>query len=80
MPRAVLKARVAARLALCCCLVFLATCGGGEEDSGVVKVTFWHGMGGPLGKVLTSLIDEFNETHPDIEIESVSMGRYTALS
>jgi multiple sugar transport system substrate-binding protein len=84
MPRAVSKARVAARLAsrlaVCCCLVILATCGGGEENGGVVTVTFWHGMGGPLGRVLTSLIDEFNETHPDIEIESVSMGRYTALS
>jgi multiple sugar transport system substrate-binding protein len=91
MPEAVSKARVAMlvpivqarivfRLGLCLCLVFLATCGGGEEDGGVVKVTFWHGMGGPLGRVLTSLIDEFNETHPDIEIESVSMGRYTALS
>jgi ABC-type glycerol-3-phosphate transport system substrate-binding protein len=37
-------------------------------------------MGGPLGRVLTGLIDEFNQTHPDIEIVSVSMGSYTALS
>lgn len=68
------------RLLLVCCLLAITTCGGGEDDGGVVKVTFWHAMGGPLGRVLTSLIDEFNETHPDIEIVSVSMGRYTALS
>ena len=68
------------RLLLVCWLLLFTTCGGGEEGGGVVKVTFWHAMGGPLGRVLTSLIDEFNETHPDVEIVSVSMGRYTALS
>jgi multiple sugar transport system substrate-binding protein len=56
------------------------SCGGDGGNGGVTKVTFWHGMGGPLGRVLNSMIDEFNETHPDIEIVSISMGRYTALS
>ena len=37
-------------------------------------------MGGPLGKVLDEMIDEFNSTHPDIEVVSVSMGNYQALS
>jgi len=69
-----------AGLLLICCLLALTTCGGGESGDGVVKVTFWHAMGGPLGRVLTDLIDEFNQTHPGIEIVSVSMGRYTALS
>jgi ABC-type glycerol-3-phosphate transport system substrate-binding protein len=55
--------------------------GGGEEGaSGVVTVQFWHAMGGPLGDALDALVAEFNEAHPDIEIESVSMGRYQALS
>ena len=85
MRRAESKVRAKAtsrlmRFLLVCCLLLFTTCGGGEDGGGVVKVTFWHAMGGPLGKVLTSLIDEFNETHPDIEIVSVSMGRYTALS
>jgi ABC-type glycerol-3-phosphate transport system substrate-binding protein len=81
MRKAVSKAnRSAIRLVLVCCLLVSAACGGGDDGGGVVKVTFWHAMGGPLGRVLTSLIDEFNETHPDIEIVSVSMGRYTALS
>lgn len=56
---------------------------GGEERAATGEVTvvpFWHAMGGPLGDRLDELVAEFNETHPDIEIESVSMGRYQALS
>jgi len=62
-------------------LVGLFGCGGdGGEDTGVVTVEFWHAMGGPLGDVLDELIAEFNASHPDIQIDSVSMGRYQALS
>jgi multiple sugar transport system substrate-binding protein len=62
--------------------ILLAGCSGGGEEtvSGVTKVPFWHAMGGPLGDALDELIAEFNEAHPDIEIESISMGRYQALS
>ncbi|MFH1311732.1 MAG: ABC transporter substrate-binding protein [Candidatus Eisenbacteria bacterium] len=80
MLRAGLRDSVSARVILVACLLMLVTCSRSTDDSGVVKVTFWHGMGGPLGRVLTSLIDEFNATHPDIEIVSVSMGQYNALS
>ncbi|MFH1502061.1 MAG: ABC transporter substrate-binding protein [Candidatus Eisenbacteria bacterium] len=57
-------------------------CGGGGDSTtgGVTTVPFWHAMGGPLGDRLDELVAEFNETHPDIVIESVSMGRYQALS
>lgn len=44
------------------------------------KIIFWHAMGGPLGKVLDGMIDEFNKTHPDIYIVPQSMGNYNALS
>jgi ABC-type glycerol-3-phosphate transport system substrate-binding protein len=79
MQGVVSRDSLATRVLLVCLLV-LVTCSRVTDDGDVVKVTFWHGMGGPLGRVLTSLIDEFNETHPHIEIVSVSMGRYTALS
>ncbi len=40
---------------------------------------FWHAMGGPLGEVLNSMIDEFNQAHPGWFIKSESMGSYEAL-
>jgi len=68
-------------LALAIAAVALHGCGGGDETTdGVVELQFWHAMGGPLGDALDALVVEFNETHPDIEIESISMGRYQALS
>lgn len=58
------------------------SCGDGEvETQGPVRVIFWHAMGGPLGDMLEdSLIAEFNQLHPDIEIVPVCMGNYRALS
>ena len=80
MPRVVSKDRLWVRLILGLWLMAFVTCARDGGGGDVTEVTFWHGMGGPLGRVLTSLIDEFNQTHPDIRIEEVSMGRYTALS
>ncbi|MBC8313766.1 MAG: extracellular solute-binding protein, partial [Candidatus Cloacimonetes bacterium] len=48
------------------------------KDKTVVE--FWHAMGGPLGDALSKMVDEFNDTHPKIHINAVSMGRYQALS
>lgn len=50
-----------------------------EEKEGKIIVRFWHAMGGPLGKVLDSMIDEFNDGHPGWFIKSESMGSYDAL-
>jgi len=49
------------------------------EKEGKIVVRFWHAMGGPLGEVLNSMIDEFNADHPDWFIKSESMGSYDAL-
>ena len=43
-------------------------------------MTFWHGMGGPLGDALDSMIREFEAANPDVNIEPVSMGSYSTLS
>ena len=52
----------------------------GTTKEGVTEVIFWQAMGGPLGDALELLVNEFNETHPDIHITSINMGNYTALS
>ncbi len=43
-------------------------------------VSFWHVMGGPVGRKLEELIAEFNEAHPEGKVESVRMGSYDILA
>ncbi len=57
----------------------LVNCGK-RQKGGKTEVTFWHAMGGPLGKALNALVEQFNQANPQINIQSVSMGTYTALS
>lgn len=51
-----------------------------EKKSSKIQIEFWHAMGGPLGDALTKLVKEFNDSHPDIFINDINMGNYTALS
>jgi multiple sugar transport system substrate-binding protein len=82
MPRADSKVRRPARrlAALALCLALAACCAHGTKQTGAVEITFWHAMGGPLGRVLESLIQEFNATHSKVQVKLVSMGNYNALS
>lgn len=50
------------------------------RDGKITKVTFWHAMGGPLGRTLDKLIEEFNSMNDTIRVISVNMGNYNALS
>ncbi len=49
-------------------------------NSDKVKVTFWHGLSGPLGDTLNEMIREFNRTHDDVEVVANPISSYTALS
>ena len=60
-------------------LLALSSCGK-VLSSNKVKVTFWHGLSGPLGDVLNEMIRDFNRTHPDIEVVSNPISSYNALS
>lgn len=57
----------------------LGNCGKRQEGE-KTEVTFWHAMGGPLGRTLDELVERFNQANPQIHIQSISMGTYTALS
>jgi ABC-type glycerol-3-phosphate transport system substrate-binding protein len=46
---------------------------------GRIVIQFWHGMGGPLGKVLNALIDEYNEVQTTYFVKGISMGSYDTL-
>jgi ABC-type glycerol-3-phosphate transport system substrate-binding protein len=52
----------------------------GRKAGGVVEVSFWHVMGGPVEKSLNGLCEEFNRTHPGIRVMPLGMGSYDALS
>jgi len=67
---------LAATAAAC---IALASCGGERQESDDA-IRFWHAMGGPLGRSLAGLVEEYDAEHPADAIESVSMGRYEALS
>ena len=56
----------------------VVSCGG--TDGGGETLRFWHAMGGPLGRSLGGLVTDYNAANPDGALESVSMGRYQALS
>ena len=42
-------------------------------------VPFWEAMAAALGQSLKSLTDEFNATHPSMEVQLVPMANYTTL-
>ncbi len=44
-----------------------------------IKVTFWEGMGGPLGKTLQTITNLFNKENPNINIELVFVGNGSQL-
>ncbi len=61
--------------------ILIIGCGKKEvKNSGVTEILFWQAMGGPLGDALAELVQAFNDTHPNINVTSVNMGNYTALS
>ena len=65
------------RMAISCLAVvtLLALCVGSMAAAPAkVKLTYWHFLGGDMGKRHETLIKEFNKANPDIEVESLYSG------
>ncbi|MCM0593422.1 MAG: ABC transporter substrate-binding protein [Gloeotrichia echinulata IR180] len=46
------------------------------KESNVIHITLWQGVNPPPNRdVLQKLVDKFNQTHPDIEVESLYVGQ-----
>jgi len=60
--------------------VFLAVLVIGLAFSETVTIEFWHGMGGGQGETLSVLVEEFNKTNPDIQVDSIYVGGYGDLN
>jgi multiple sugar transport system substrate-binding protein len=49
--------------------------GNGNQDN-VIHLTLWQGVNPPPNRdVLQKLVDKFNQTHPDIQVESLYVGQ-----
>ncbi|MFD1952904.1 ABC transporter substrate-binding protein [Paenibacillus thailandensis] len=52
------------------------TASGGTGNGEPVKVVWWHSMGGELGKVAAQLVQDFNASQSEIQVEEVYQGSY----
>jgi multiple sugar transport system substrate-binding protein len=66
------------------CLLFLnflllSSCSSHQTLAGkpeVTKITFWHGINPPENRVIfQELVDKFNQSNPDLEVESLYIGQ-----
>ncbi|NEP17689.1 MAG: ABC transporter substrate-binding protein [Leptolyngbya sp. SIO4C1] len=54
----------------------LLSCRSVTAEAGVVHLTLWQGIGPPANReVFQKLVQQFNETHPDIQVESLYAGQ-----
>ncbi|NWF62118.1 MAG: ABC transporter substrate-binding protein [Fischerella sp.] len=47
-----------------------------NKDNGVIHLTLWQGINPPVNRdVFQKLVDKFNQTHPNIQVESIYAGQ-----
>jgi sn-glycerol 3-phosphate transport system substrate-binding protein len=70
-------------LALLACAVVLAACGGGEKQeqgvrtpTGPVKIAFWHSETAANQESIQRLIDRFNASQSEVQVEVAFQGTY----
>jgi multiple sugar transport system substrate-binding protein len=51
----------------------------GTPSGPVVQLQFWHGQSQSQQEALNSLVDEFNSSHPDINVTATYQGTYSDL-
>ncbi|NQZ65276.1 ABC transporter substrate-binding protein, partial [Crocosphaera sp.] len=58
------------------CLIILFGCQNTtKKDNGVIHLTLWQGINPPVNRdVFNKLVDKFNQTHPNIYVESIFAG------
>ncbi len=66
-------------LAMAMVMSMLTACGGGEDQpsDGPVKIEFWHSMGSATGELVQAIVDDFNASQDEVEVEAIYQGDYT---
>jgi len=64
-------------LFLSLCLLISGGCQANESNTkGVMHLTLWHGINPPPNRdVFQKLVDRFNQTHPDIQVDPLYIGQ-----
>jgi multiple sugar transport system substrate-binding protein len=63
-------------IALSCCLLLITNCQSAPNPGNVTHLTLWQGVNPPPNRtVLQKLVDRFNQTHPEIQVESLYVGQ-----
>lgn len=58
------------------CLLWLPGCRSAAATDDVIHLTLWHGVNPPSNRdVLQRLVDRFNKTHPQIQVEALYVGQ-----
>ncbi|WP_414458015.1 ABC transporter substrate-binding protein [Evansella clarkii] len=62
----------------------LAACGGGDSEvatteDGRTIVTFWHAMGGGPGEAIDEMVEDYNNSQDEVQVEAVYQGSYEEL-
>ncbi|MCX7594273.1 MAG: ABC transporter substrate-binding protein [Fischerella sp.] len=58
------------------CLLLSGCQGTTNKDNGVIHLTLWQGINPPVNRdVFQKLVDKFNQTHPNIQVESIYAGQ-----
>ncbi|MEM1368902.1 MAG: extracellular solute-binding protein [Cyanobacteria bacterium P01_H01_bin.15] len=69
--------KISRYLAIAICTLFLLTgCGRTSDLSSAIKITLWHGINPPSNRIVfQGLIEQFNDLHPEIEVEALYIGQ-----
>ncbi len=68
------------RLGMIFLIICLLICSGCQPQSNtaqdIIHLTLWHGINPPPNRdVFQGLVDQFNQTHPDIQVEALYIGQ-----
>lgn len=59
-----------------CCLALAGCPSSGNSDNGITYLTLWQGVNPPPNRdVLQTLVERFNQSHSDIQVESLYIGQ-----
>jgi len=51
----------------------------GTTEEGVVVLEFWYALGGSSGEAVQALVEQFNASHPDIQVTATYQGAYAEI-